>query len=393
MNYKNILLINAWEPDIFPPPAIGYLKSAINSYFKDEINVTTVNISESLQLLSVENNYDLIGVSFHSFSVKFAKQIREITAGKKLICGGHHPSALPQQLVNLGYDCIVIGEGENAIIDYILGKIDCNIFYGKNATPYYDINTIPFPDYSKISYNHNDSFGIPVISSRGCPFSCNFCASSLFWDRKIKLRDVDSVISEIEQNILKGITSFMFEDDNFTINKNRVLNICSQINGLSEKYKINLTWQCASRADVLIDNDICNSLLNSGCKKVWLGCESFSQDSLSRCAKHTTVDKMIAGITNAENVGLKTMCQFIIGLPGDTIEDIYKTRDLIRSTKISEFGSNITWILPNTHIHKLSLLKGFNNDSYLDTGVSFYTYEQSIETLQHWSNIINTAKQ
>ena len=392
--YKTILLINPWEGEIFPPPSIGYLQSAIKYIFKDDAIVFARDLNSAIELLKVQH-FDLVAISFHSFSVKYAKLLRELVPiTSQLICGGHHPSSLPKQMLDLGYNQVAVGEGENSMIDILLGNTDEIVFNNKMYFP--TVDSIPFPDYTGLTGNwknlHSD-MGYPIISSRGCPFSCNFCASSIFWNRKINMRTPQSVISELIYNIEQyGMKNWMFEDDNFTLNVVRSKEICNKIiTELNPKYG-NRNWQCASRAEVLNDKILCQSLLDAGCTTVWIGVESFSQRSLDKCNKHTTVEKMISGIETAESIGLRTMCQFIIGLPNDTIQDIIETANKIKTTKMSRFACNIAWILPQTSIHDAAVVYGFTDDIYLTSGAPYYTFEQDMNTLLQWQNIINNAK-
>jgi radical SAM superfamily enzyme YgiQ (UPF0313 family) len=365
-----VLLINPWEADIFPPPSLGYLQSVLK---QESIDVHGADLKDALLL---KDDYDLVGVTFHSFSVKYAKQIRD-KFKTRLICGGHHPSALPEQMLAIGYDQVVIGEGEKAILDIIKGNTE-SIIQGEACV----LDEIPFPDYT--GFKGNWTMGIPIISSRGCPFDCNFCASADFWKRKWKMRSAENVISEI---VTKQYKTFMFEDDNFTMNRNRVIEICKSLKELS-----GLSWQCASRAETLVDEELCWWLRTAGCHTVWLGVESLSQESLDRCKKKTTVDKMLNGIRTAHAYDLQTMSQFIVGIPGDTEKNIRETVQNIRLGKVGrKRGSSILWILPNTDIHKKAKEKGFSDDVYLNGGELYYTYEQNIRTLRYWVNLIKAA--
>ena len=369
-----VLLINPWEDDYLPPPSIGYLQAALKHW---RVNVRVCNL---FQALETEEDYDLVGISFHSFSVKYARVLRNKFKGR-LICGGHHPSAMPEQMLSAGYDQVVIGEGENAIISIIQGD-DSEIVSNQDHKYFFGINEIPVPDYTGI--NFGGCIGISIITSRGCPFSCNFCASSTFWDHKYRMRSADNVLAEIEQRKSEGYSTWIFEDDNFTLNKKRTYEIC---NGLDGKY----LWQCTSRADVL-DEDLCQELYRAGCRKLWLGIESLSQDSLDRCNKNTTVEKMLKGIENSYKAGIGSISLFIIGLPGDTSEDIEITMNRIRDSYITEIGANIAWILPDTDIYRKAKEYGFDDNIYLESGAPFYTYEQDINTLQNWERQIRTAK-
>jgi len=98
---------------------------------------------------------------------------------------------------------------------------------------------------------------------------------------------------------------------------------------------------------------------------------------------------MLTGIEIAESTGIETMCQFIIGLPGDTMDDIQTTVQNIRRSRIRRKGTNILWILPGTEPYMKAKQYGFQDDTFLRSGAPYYTYEQDMNTLLQWSNIIN----
>lgn len=644
-----VLLINPWGGEVFPTPAIGYLHATLKAAGAD---VTAVDLSGAFQ----ETDYDIVGVTFHSFSVKEAQRIRHYYSKNRLICGGHHPSALPYQMLAIGYDQVVIGEGEKAIIDIINGNT-APLVYGELS----DINSIPFPDYTGLSFT--GAMGVPVITSRGCPFkclhgdtlidttdgiikikdligkipkvltrdpithdvlyaqvrevrlteknakivrvsfdngdyidctpehkfitfkngnqnsvtteketearnlkigesiraihyhkegngyvdvawgrrkrrkkhrlviesrlgrklknnehihhidgnkennidsnllvtspsehikyhpeiaermrvnnaaknmtkeqriangkanigtrrtlesrikyrnsklgaknpnykggspkskpnrtrikeinhkitsvqyldytadvycmevpgydwfyanqvlvhNCSFCASTHFWNGRYRTRTSENVLAELKQLTDAGIKTWMKEDDNFTANKRRAIEICKGIAAMGQ-----FNWQCASRAESL-DKELCIALKESGCRTVWLGIESLSQGALDRCNKNTTIDKMLTGIEIAEETGIETMCQFIIGLPGDTMDDIQTTVQNIRRSRIRRKGTNILWVVPGTEAYNKAKQQGFSDDTYLKSGAPYYTYEQDMTTLNYWAYLINQA--
>jgi anaerobic magnesium-protoporphyrin IX monomethyl ester cyclase len=370
-----LLLINPWHGDVFPTPAIGYLQAAIKEA-RPEVDVTAADMKVALGLLE-HNTYDIVGVTYHSFSVKYAQQIRRQVKGR-LICGGHHPSALPQQMLDIGYDQVVVGEGENAIIGIIDG--DTRPILRDYVNPFDTIDSIPFPDYSGLSWS--GAMGMPIISSRGCPFSCSFCASSSFWGSRWKMRSAENVLAEIRN---MGMDTFMFEDDFFTAHRKRAFDICDGLVGQG------YSWQCNSRAETLMDEELCRALKDAGCETVWCGIESLSQKSLDRCGKHTTVEKMLAGIEMADKVGLNVMAQFIVGLPDDTEDDIRLTVENIKKSKIKRKGVQKIWIVPNTLAYDRAKARGFNDDVFLKTGSPYYTYEQDMAILDRWYKMISKA--
>jgi len=371
-----VLLVNPWEDEYLPPPSIGYLQAVLKKW---NVDVKAFNLKQALE---TTEQFDIVGVSFHSFSVKYARQLRD-KFQCKMICGGHHPSAMPEQMLSIGYNQIVVGEGENAILSIIDGNYE-KIIRAEDLyhSYFYDVNSIPIPDYSGINFGGH--IGISIITSRGCPFACNFCASSDFWHHKYIARSPESVLSEIEKRKSEGYKTWIFEDDNFTANKKRTFEICR---GLDGKY----LWQCTARAESL-DEDLCAELYRAGCRKIWLGVETLSQEALDRCNKKTTVEKMLKGIENAYKANIETISLFIVGMPDDTMQDIMVTQAKIKNSYITEIGVNIAWILPNTAIYRKAKEYGFNDDIYLESGAPFYTFEQDLGTLKMWEYILMNAR-
>jgi len=364
-----ILLINPWEVDVLPPPSIGYLQAALKHW---NIDVISRDLSE---VLALNDDFDIVGVSFHSFSIKFARAIRD-KFKSHLICGGHHPSAMPEQMIKIGYDQVVVGEGENAIIDIVLAGNNAKIVKDCDQKYFNSIDDIPFPDYTGLHFT--GELGINIITSRGCPFNCNFCGSSIFWGHKYKMRTAENVIAEIEQRKSEGFSSWFFEDDNFLVDKKRVYEICSNLDG-------SLYWGCQGRAESL-EKDLCHELYRAGCRQILLGIESLSQDALDRCNKNTTVEKMLKGIEAAVDENLNILSMFIVGLPGDTIKNIEETNLNRKNSKITNYVCSIAWVLPGTNIYNKAKEYGFDDNIYLETGAPFYTYEQPIEILEQWKN-------
>ncbi len=366
-----ILLINPWSDGELPPPSIGYLQATAR---QQGVHVEACNFEEAMLKA---DDYDIVGATFHSFSVMYARQIRDHFKGK-LICGGHHASAMPEQMLSIGYDQVVIGEGENALIDIING--DTERIKRPSTKTYKTIDEYPIPDYTGLNYSN--VLGVIIITSRGCPFTCSFCASTSFWGHSYRMRSADSVLSEIELRKSEGHKSWTFDDDNFTANRKRTFDICSALDG-------SYIWRCTSRAEVL-DRDLCHEMYRAGCRVVWLGIESLSQSALDRMGKNTSVERMIAGINNCVAAGIEPVCLFLVGLPGDTRADVLKTRENISRTRIANRGVNIAWVLPGTYIYQKAKEYGMSDDIYLESGAPFYTYEQSMETLSEWSRIIMT---
>ena len=234
-----VLLINPGAPGLFPPPAIGYLAAALR-YCLPEVDVIAADLLYACGLLAIGEHFDFVCASFHSFSAKFARLIRHRAKGSnaRLICGGHHPSSsLGWQLEQDGWE-VVKGEGEEALVNIVAGTPGQWRFGG--------VSDFPAPDYAGLGgeWKLGGAHAWPIISSRGCPFDCSFCASSAFWKRRWSGRSPRDVLAELDHIIRHhGVRAWMFEDDNFTLQPHRAIDICRGIKDLQKEYGRGLSWQ------------------------------------------------------------------------------------------------------------------------------------------------------
>lgn len=387
-----VLLINPWQMGSLPMISLGYLKA----YIKKHKPSVEVSFADEVTYSEIKGPFDIIGFSIHTAHLPNAIRILDFLKAKfpdaNFIAGGHHPSALPEQMLEIGFNQVVIGPGGNAFLSIIEGNTaDILDYRGDNI----DLDIIS--DYDDQGAGSRvpgmtQNLGwkrMPILSSIGCPFSCSFCASSEFWKRKWTPRSAESVVEEMLYRLNTGrASSFIFSDDNLTLKKNRAVELCELI---KEKVLVKypkLEWQCGSRTESLIDQDLCKSLYSAGCRWVWLGIESGSQKLLDSCSKGLRKEKQFEGIEEAYRNKLKTVGQFIVGLIGETEDTISETINFINSTHITNPGCNTAWLLPNTYFHSYALERGFNNDRYLTEGAPFFTYENSIETLVSWTKKI-----
>lgn len=383
----NLLLINPWEPELFPPPGLGYLKAFAMAKIPG-LQVELADWTPGIDI-SDPDGFQIIGVTVHSFAVRnlpfLVKYLRQRFPSAHLVAGGHHASALPNQLLGLGFDQVVVGPGEAALVAVLEGNRQ-SILYGVSIP---DINDYPIPDYSGLTGEwtlplSQGGRALPIISSRGCPFECKFCASSSFWGRRWFPRAPDRVVEEIIYRLENSqMDSFMFEDDNFTLQRDRAIEICRLLDSEVRPRWPQLRWQAASRAETLDDRELCRAMVLAGCTHVWLGIESGAEEILYECSKATTPEKMLQGIKIAEESGLRTVGQFIVGLVGESDRTIEASCNFIRQSSLSLVGANKAWVLPRTYLHEHALRMGFNNEEYLK-GVPFFTWENPESRLEKW---------
>ena len=265
----------------------------------------------------------------YPMTVECAKWVKERYPKIKIFLGGSHTTAMFEKVWKEDlFDAICIGEGESVILDMVRDMEEYGLTARKRMYYYNtivkNIDTIPFPDRSLIEgdYGRNifvgrksyDSKGSEsLITSRGCSYKCAFCASHSIWNGRTRYRSIDNIVAEIEQIIdSTGKRQFGIWDDNLTLNKKRCLELCAEFS------KLNIIWRCLVRADQL-DREICEALVNAGCKEIWPGIESGDQRVLDFLNKRADANAMLEGCKNARHAGLKIKALFMTGTPGERV--------------------------------------------------------------------------
>lgn len=236
-------------------------------------------------------------------------------------------------------DVAIMGEFERSLKEFFLDhqpeKID-GIVFRKNGnivvnpqTPYIeDLDSIPFPLREYIDNNlfTRPDTGEPEATikvSRGCPYQCIFCLANLSSGVRIRIRTAKNVISEIEECVKKfKIRNFLLRSDLFTANRDWLYEFCS----LLEEKKLNINWCCNSRVDT-IDIEKLKKMEKAGCWMIGFGIESGNQEILDKIRKGITLKDAEEAIRLTKNVGIKTVTEFLIGLPWEGRKEIEDTID------------------------------------------------------------------
>jgi magnesium-protoporphyrin IX monomethyl ester (oxidative) cyclase len=300
---------------------------------------------------------DVVGVSclFSSQSEnshRVAKIVKKI--GKiPVVFGGAHPSSLPWDVLkDKNVDAIVIGEGEETFYQYLqnmsdpekLYKLDGFAFRIKNKVIvnkknnfFEDLDKLPFPArhlfpmnlYFSAKYGHGvDMMRSPItsmITSRGCPYNCVFCSIHTVWGKAYRARSTKNVVDEIELLVKDyGVREIHFEDDNLTLNKGRMIEICKEI----IKRKIDIRWTTPNGVALwTLDRNVLSYMKRAGCYKLCFGIESGDLETQKFIRKGVPLDRAKKIIRDANDLGIWTHGFFIIGFPfenRDSIENSFK---------------------------------------------------------------------
>lgn len=314
------------------PLGLLYLSTVVKQAGNDVTFARPSTISEIEQY----KDYDIVCLSSttleYPMTCNVAKFIREKFKETKILIGGTHATALPLDVKNSNlFDAICVGEGEVMILNMIEDVIHNDLQPIYYSLLMENIDDIPFPNRSLIEGQHGgrifmdiETTNENIITSRGCPFNCAFCASQSMWDRKVRYRSINNIVAEIEDIIEKYNTKvFRIADDNVTSNPKRCLEFCKAIAPL------NIEWRCSIRAES-ITKEMAQALYNAGCREISPGIESGDQRVLDHLNKNTTLEKMRVGCENAKKAGLKVRALMMIGTPGERKDTPEINRDYLK---------------------------------------------------------------
>jgi radical SAM superfamily enzyme YgiQ (UPF0313 family) len=344
-----VTLINPPSPFLinqktFPPLGILYLASYLIKSGNDVEVIDLVEKEGDLEKALRNSESELYGITATTPQYPWAKKIKDILKARgpdaKICVGGAHPSSLPQQCLNDSFDFVVIGEGERALQSLIQSIVAGSVKNSLLKSPYIeDLDSFPFPARDLININNygydiEGNRATTVITSRGCPFRCAFCSKDV-WGNGVRYHSVDYVIEEINQIKERfGFRHFLFLDDVFTLNKKRLLEICSQLRPLD------IRWRCYARSDD-ITKEILIAMKEAGCVEIGLGVESGSQKILDAVNKGLRVEDATRFVKNCKDVGITVNAFIMIGLPGETYQTVQETKRWMEKNLPEKFGFNI----------------------------------------------------
>jgi len=302
------------------------------------------------QILDMQNLNDLIpeadiyGVTSTSpqwpDTIKLSERLAKEFPNSLKIVGGNHISAQPDAWDKTSFDLAIVGEGEvilNRILRWYLTPCrgvlpEKRVVYGEANE---NLDNIPFPARHLIDwtrYKRGIYWGkellapaVSIISSRGCPYNCIFCASRVVFGRRTRFRSVGNVVAETKHvmNTL-GYRGFNFHDDTFCLNPKRVFDLCRAFQPLD------IVWRCLSRVDT-VNKAILMEMQQAGCKEIIYGIESGSQKILNILQKGTTVKQNLKAMKLTKKAGIQLKISLIVGNPRETWETIEETKKLVKA--------------------------------------------------------------
>lgn len=301
-----------------------------------------------LARIAAEQNPDVVVLDSTTPSIysdiECARLIKE-ACGATVVMVGPHVSALPEETLRSAkgaVDIACIGEYDYTVRDVVenletLQDVPGIVWYHDGEThqtaarpPIEDLDALPFPAWHHLDLKTYFDGGklhpyVDVISGRGCPNRCVFCLwPQVMHGLRYRFRSPENVVDELQRDIelcpsvLKG--EFFFEDDTFTVDKGRAIDICEEI----LKRNLKLTFSVNAHADTAAP-EMFRIMKRAGCRELLVGFESGVQQILDNSNKHITVEQSREFVTMAKDAGLQVHGCFVIGLPGETEQTANRT--------------------------------------------------------------------
>lgn len=277
--------------------------------------------------------------SYHHV-LQICEEIKVQAPSTKVILGGPHASAVAHATLRRWrcIDAIAIGEGERSIVPMLamlLSKQRASsaiagvVYRAKNGfvvgggrAPLIDpLDELPTPSYDLYRPEVDEEIFFEV--GRGCPFSCTFCSTAPYWDRRHRTKSPEKIVQEIELLLaIYGKRRFHFTHDLFTTDRKWAMAVAGALSRLSSR----ISWTCSARAD-RVDPELLDSMAEGGCNAIYFGIESGSARVLSSISKPISRETTWAALQNCIDIGIQPNAGFIVGFPEDTPSSIRETFD------------------------------------------------------------------
>jgi anaerobic magnesium-protoporphyrin IX monomethyl ester cyclase len=354
-----------FEVDLIDAPADGYALDYVIARIKESSPILVVVDSSTPSIYN---------------DVKVCEDIKQALPGTAILLVGTHASALPEDSLRLSpsIDFVAVGEYDYTVkeiaealrdkkdigsVKGICRRLNGEIVQTEKRSLIEDLDGIPFVSgiYKKFLrmenyFNPNALYPmVTITTSRGCPFQCIFCVyPQTMMGHKMRLRAVQNVVDEVEYIIrsFPGVKSIFFEDDTFTANKKRCMDISREM----IRRGVRISWTANARAD--IDYETMRAMKDAGCRCLCVGFESGSPALLESIKKRVTVERMQKFMDDAKKAGVLIHGCFIVGHPGETKATMQETLELAKRLNPDAVQFYPTMVYPGTEAYEWYKKKG-----------------------------------
>ncbi|MFW6123617.1 MAG: B12-binding domain-containing radical SAM protein [Acidobacteriota bacterium] len=317
------------------------------------------------------DSVDMVGISTITSTAprayKIAERIHDL--GIPVIMGGPHVTFLSEEALEHA-DFVIRGEGEDALMKFMDAwegdgdyssvpslsyKKDGKSFHNPKGPMIEDLDEILFPDFGS-TYTKNSRIKrqtIPVQTSRGCPFDCEFCSVTGMFGKKFRFRSTQNVIEELQRYNEKHNHIF-FYDDNFAANRKRMKFLLESM--IKENFKFD--WSTQVRVDVAKHEDLLKLMYKAGCRTLYIGLESINPRSLMAMKKNQTVEQIKEAVKVIQKHKIRIHGMFIFGFDDDDWQTVKETIKFAKKAGISSTQFLILTPLPGSKLYHRIVSQG-----------------------------------
>jgi len=342
---------------VMPPLGLGYLAAAAQreGFYADIYDLARRHLSVPQLLTRLRaGDYRAIGLSVSTPNYKpalaLAWQIKQTFPHTPLVIGGAHPSAfIERSLREFGADYLIAKEAEVSFpqllralaagddpigaVDGVFTLRDGKVGGTAAAEPPPDLDDLPWPAWEKLEPHRYPPIPhqlfvrrfpvAPILTTRGCPLQCSFCATGFLFGHRVRTRNTDDVVAELRYLRDRfGIREVHFEDDNLTLNRAHAVSLLEKISAA----RLDLLFKCPNGVMTsTLDAELLGLLKRAGCYQISLGIETTAAAALGKEAKYIPYRDVRATVKLAKQIGLEVQGLFIVGLPYDTEAAFRKT--------------------------------------------------------------------
>ena len=339
-------------------------------------------ITTEQTVAKIPEDTDFVGIGMHSgachqVSMMILKAIKEKDPDMPVVMGGNLATSIYPDLIRDGADYVMISEGEVGALDLVRHfegkkkieeidgiawkengemKVNPKMKFIKNLDeiPFPAIDLLPLQNYWDLGYAHGPFEGKYsfLMTSRGCPFGCHFCATPSLWQRRWRARSPRNIVDEMEHFQRKfGINDYHIQDDIFTVNTPRVIEFCKEL----INRKLDVTWQVLSTKAETVSIEALHWMKKAGCDYLSVSPETGSPELIKKMNKPFDYEHCVSMVKEANKLGIKTQCCFILGYPEETDNDRAMTKKYIARLArngLDEIGAYIMCPLPGAEKYK-----------------------------------------
>lgn len=371
---------------VMPPMGLLYLAAQLEAE-GIEVGVYDAQIEDRpLTTALIEAKPTIVGITCATALVgstlAASRMIKEALPESTVVVGGVHPTVRPDDLVGSpDVDIAVRGEGLRTIVEIcravesgsdtdlrtIAGtshRLGDELVNNPSRPLEPDVDSFPFPARHLVPmeiYRMSPDLSIRppmdiVFGAYGCPWDCVFCAAQTVMGGSFRARSLDNIMSEIDQVVREQRPrTLLMGDDNFVLTKDRTLDFCERYK--ARGYHKTLPWQIATRVDS-VDEEILHAMAGAGCYLVSFGIESGVGKLLDTVEKGTEVEQAETAVRLAKEAGLIVRSTFILGLPGETVEDSEATIRFSRKLPLDQVRFALATPFPGTRLWEIAKAEG-----------------------------------